>query len=138
MKKTTIRLAAATMTAATMLLTPVLASAQPVNKQPIVSMSKDAAMAGHHKGGNMSASTMDMAGSRKSMAGMSMGTTNGKANKMRGHATMADAVRAHPELEKMCKAMMSMTGTNAMANKMRGHATMTDAMRAHPELTSMS
>ena len=58
--------------------------------------------------------------------------------KMRGHANMADAMRAHPQLGQMNMAQMRQAGGGAMAAKMRGHANMADAMRAHPQLGQMS
>jgi hypothetical protein len=66
--------------------------------------------------------------------------------KMRGHATMGDALRAHPELATMPLGDMQMSGTgmrgpgggSPMMAKMRGHATMGDALRAHPELATMT
>jgi len=136
MKKSPLRLAAASMTTAAMLLTPVAASAQSANEQAISHITEHTAMASHHKSGSSRVPRTIVAASQPSMGGMSMTGTNAMARKMRGHATMADAMRAHPELKKMCKAMMPMTST--MARKMRGHATMADAMRAHPELAKMS
>ncbi len=97
------------------------------------SMSGHAAMAYHPpKSAYMSVSGTHIPMSQLNMAEMSMTSTTAMAKKRRGHATMADAMRAHPELAKMGKAMM-----RDMV-KMRGHATMTDAMRAHPELAKMS
>ena len=60
-------------------------------------------------------------------------------SKMRGHATMADVLRAHPELADMRVAGMDMGmgGESVMATKMQGHATMADVLRAHPELADM-
>ena len=59
--------------------------------------------------------------------------------KCRGHATMADALHAHPELAEMSMSDMDMSdmdidGDGSMMAKMRGHATMADALHAHPEL----
>jgi len=102
MTKTSLRLAAATMTAATMLLTPVAASAHPVGEQPMGSMSGHAAMAYHPpKSADTSVSGTHMPMSQLNMAEMSMTSATAMARKMRGHATMADAMRAHPELAKM-------------------------------------
>lgn len=61
--------------------------------------------------------------------------------KMRGHGTMADVLRAHPELGGMKVADMDMPmgmGGGSMMAKMRGHATMPDVLRAHPELGDMT
>ena len=66
--------------------------------------------------------------------------------KMRGHATMADALRSHPEIATMDISGMHMAGGKAatsnpmmaeMMAKMRGHATMADALRSHPEIATM-
>lgn len=55
---------------------------------------------------------------------------------MRGHASMADALQAHPELADTHKADMHTAG-GAMTAKMQGHASMADALQAHPELADM-
>ena len=54
------------------------------------------------------------------------------AQKMRGHANPAAAMRAHPEMAPMMTAMM--TAETSVAQKMRGHANPAAAMRAHPEM----
>ena len=60
------------------------------------------------------------------------------AAKMRGHHSMADALRAHPELGDMTMGDMHKSGGHPMAAKMRGHHSMADALRAHPELGDMT
>ena len=100
MKKFPIRLAATSIATAAVLLTPIGASAQSANEQATSHTTEHKAMANHHRSGSSGATTM-MAASPPSMAAMSMTGTNAMADKVRGHATMTDAMRAHPELAQM-------------------------------------
>ena len=125
MQNTSIRLAAVGLSAAAaLLLAPVVASAQAPH-DPVTATTSRRTTASAKTSIEMSMKhepTMDMSkmrigaakmpgtampGHRKASAGMSsMAIMTGMAQKMRGHATMAEAMRAHPELEKQCMSMM--------------------------------